>query len=165
MPEGYVPKPIPFFNKPLEWSLKLIWAMAPGGADHPGEVWCGTMPGGLFKSGEQRRVLGTESAVVGSPETRRVGAQWRRMARASIRSAWIRGIQGMSASAYSTGGVWITRDSGNSWTPTGGGMRAESSARTAGRSERSGRALPGAMRVESGDVLGSTSQRHLQVDR
>src|SRR5262245_4706364 len=50
MPEGYVPKPIPFFNKPLEWSLKLIWGLATGGADKPGLVWCGTMPGGLFRS-------------------------------------------------------------------------------------------------------------------
>jgi len=25
MPEGYVPKPVPFFNKPLDWSLKLVW--------------------------------------------------------------------------------------------------------------------------------------------
>jgi hypothetical protein len=46
MPEGYVPKMVPFFNKPLEWSLKLVWALAPGGADEPGVLWCGTMPGG-----------------------------------------------------------------------------------------------------------------------
>ena len=52
MPEGYVPKPIPFFNKPLEWSLKLIWGLAPGGADQPGLIWCGTMPGGLFTSND-----------------------------------------------------------------------------------------------------------------
>ena len=50
MPEGYTPKMIPFFDKPLDWALKLIWGMAPGGADQPGVVWCGTMPGGLFKS-------------------------------------------------------------------------------------------------------------------
>src|SRR6185295_6160974 len=50
MPEGYEPKMVPFFNKPLEWSLKLVWGLAPGGADEPGVVWCGTMPGGLFKS-------------------------------------------------------------------------------------------------------------------
>jgi hypothetical protein len=28
MPEGYVPKPIPFFNKTLDWALKLIWGFA-----------------------------------------------------------------------------------------------------------------------------------------
>jgi hypothetical protein len=50
MPEGYVPKPIPFFGKTLDWALKLIWGLAPGGADEPGVIWCGTMPGGLFKS-------------------------------------------------------------------------------------------------------------------
>src|SRR5215471_13552239 len=50
MPEGYVPKPIPFFGKTLEWTLKLIWALVPGGPDEPGVIWAGTMPGGLFKS-------------------------------------------------------------------------------------------------------------------
>src|SRR5215475_12963065 len=49
-PEGYVPKPHPFTGKALEWSLKLIWGLAPGGADQPGQLWAGTMPGGLFKS-------------------------------------------------------------------------------------------------------------------
>src|SRR5436309_9748956 len=50
MPEGYVPKPNPFSGKPLEWSLKLIWSLAAGGADQSGLIWCGTMPGGLFQS-------------------------------------------------------------------------------------------------------------------
>ena len=35
---------------PAEWSLKLVWALAPGGADEPGVIWCGTLPGGLFRS-------------------------------------------------------------------------------------------------------------------
>lgn len=33
-------------------SLKLIWSIAPGGADEPGVVWCGTAPGGLFRSND-----------------------------------------------------------------------------------------------------------------
>ena len=48
--EGYIPKPIPFFNKPLDWALKLIWGMAPGRGDTGrGIVWCRTMPGGILK--------------------------------------------------------------------------------------------------------------------
>src|SRR5262245_8108193 len=49
MPAGYVPK-MTHSGKPLDWSLKLIWALSPGGAGEPGVLWCGTMPGGLFKS-------------------------------------------------------------------------------------------------------------------
>src|SRR5256885_1408878 len=52
MPEGYVAKPHPFTGKPLEWSLKLIWSLVPGGADQAGLLWCGTMPGGLFRSND-----------------------------------------------------------------------------------------------------------------
>ena len=28
----------------------MIWALEPGGADEPGTLWAGTMPGGLFRS-------------------------------------------------------------------------------------------------------------------
>ena len=48
-PADYVSKAPPQF-KPVEWSLKLVWALAPGGKDEPGVLWCGTLPGGLFKS-------------------------------------------------------------------------------------------------------------------
>src|SRR2546426_1087939 len=53
MPEGYVPKPLPFFNKPLDWALKLIWGLAPGGADQPGLIWCGSMPAEYYPAEQQ----------------------------------------------------------------------------------------------------------------
>ena len=31
-------------------ALAFIWCLAPGGADEPGVIWAGTLPGGLFKS-------------------------------------------------------------------------------------------------------------------
>ena len=48
-PADYVPK-TPAEGPPVEWALKLVWALTPGGSDEPGVVWCGTLPGGLFKS-------------------------------------------------------------------------------------------------------------------
>src|SRR5262245_22320665 len=36
-------------GKPIDWSTKLIWAMAPA-HDKPGALWAGTLPGGLFRS-------------------------------------------------------------------------------------------------------------------
>ncbi len=49
-PEGYEEKDM--WGRPLAWSLARIWAMHPGGADEPGVIWCGTLPGGLFRSGD-----------------------------------------------------------------------------------------------------------------
>src|SRR5437762_3161763 len=49
-PADYVPKISPTMGKSVDWSLKLVWSLAPGGAGEKGVVWCGTLPGGLFKS-------------------------------------------------------------------------------------------------------------------
>ena len=38
------------WGRPLAWSTARIWALAAGGADEPGVLWCGTLPGGLFRS-------------------------------------------------------------------------------------------------------------------
>ena len=32
----------------IDWTLKLVWAIEPGGVDQRDVIWCGTMPGGLF---------------------------------------------------------------------------------------------------------------------
>ena len=37
-------------NEPVPWSLLKIWCLESGGADQPGRLWCGTLPGGLFRS-------------------------------------------------------------------------------------------------------------------
>src|SRR5690349_23005134 len=49
----YPPKPegheeLDFWGRPLNWTTARIWALAAGGADEPGVLWCGTLPGGLF---------------------------------------------------------------------------------------------------------------------
>src|SRR5262245_50773528 len=49
-PADYVPKTPPAEGRAVDWSLKLVWALTPGGPDQPGTIWCGTLPGGLFKS-------------------------------------------------------------------------------------------------------------------
>ena len=95
-----------------------------GGADEPGVIWCGTLPGGLFRStdhGQNWQILralwdhpkrkqwmgggadlpGIHSICVDPRDSRRV---------------WI---------AVSTGGIWFTEDTGESWTLRGEGMRAE----------------------------------------
>ncbi len=107
----------------LPATLKLIWAFAHGGADEPGRLWLGTGPGGLFRSDDH-------------------GASWQ-----LVRSLWDRderkgwfgggydhpGIHSICVDprdaktlriAISCGGVWITHDSGDTWTLNAQGMRA-----------------------------------------
>ena len=124
MPEGYTPKMVPYFNKPLDWALKLIWGLAPGGADEPGVVWCGTMPGGLFKSTDSGDSWELVRSLWDDPRRDNWGpngAEW-----PGIHSICVDPRDSRHVSiGVSTAGVWITRDSGNTWEITGGGMRNE----------------------------------------
>ncbi|MCG6860416.1 MAG: hypothetical protein LJE70_03910 [Chromatiaceae bacterium] len=45
-PEGTEDKD-PMRGLDLPWSTQLVWALTAGA---PGELWCGTIPGGLFRS-------------------------------------------------------------------------------------------------------------------
>jgi photosystem II stability/assembly factor-like uncharacterized protein len=121
-PAGYEEQDM--WGRPLAWSTARIWALAAGGADEPGVVWCGTLPGGLFRSADR-------------------GASWQ-MARAlwdhPKRKQWIGGgadLPGIHSIivdpndsrrvfiAVSTGGIWLTEDGGETWSQRGEGMRAD----------------------------------------
>ena len=121
-PADYVPK-VPVEGKPVDWSLKLVWSLAPGGANEPGVVWCGTLPGGLFRSED-----GGDSWTLN-----------RQLWDDPLREQWFGGgadhpgihsvcVDPRDAKrvtiGISCGGVWGTRDGGNSW-QLGRGMRAE----------------------------------------
>lgn len=105
-------------------SLHQVWAMETGGADQPGLLWAGTIPGGLFVSKDR-------------------GDSWE-----LIRSLWDRperfqwfgggydypGIHSICvdprnshhlAVAISCGGVWHSHDSGQTWECRTQGMYAE----------------------------------------
>jgi hypothetical protein len=52
---AYPPKPegqeeYDMWGRPLAWSTARVWALEAGGPDEPGVIWCGTVPGGLFRS-------------------------------------------------------------------------------------------------------------------
>lgn len=112
------------WGRPLPWTTVRIWALQQGGADEPGVLWCGTLPGGLFRStdhGESWTMIrslwdhpkrklwmgggadlpGIHSIIVDPRNSKRV---------------WI---------AVSTGGIWLTEDGGDSWDQRGEGMRAD----------------------------------------
>ena len=55
----YPPKPEglderePMGQKPIPCNTELAWVIEPGHPDEPGVMWCGTIPGGLFRSDDR----------------------------------------------------------------------------------------------------------------
>lgn len=109
---------------PAVATLKLIWALESGGADQPGRLWCGTLPGGLFRSDD------------GGKNWELVRGLWDRPERAG----WFGGgadqpgIHSLCRDprcsrtlrlAVSTGGVWSTEDDGATWELGGKGIFAD----------------------------------------
>lgn len=118
-PEGLEDKD-PVRGIEVPWSLQLIWSLAEGEAD---ELWCGTLPGGLFHSTD------------GGDSWRLVRSLWDD----PLRKKWMGGgydfagihsllVDPRDANhltlGVSVGGVWTSKDRGKSWTLIGEGLRA-----------------------------------------
>ena len=112
------------WGRPLNWSTARIWALAAGGADEPGVIWCGTLPGGLFRSNDHGQSWEMVRALWDHPKRK----QW------MGGGADLPGIHSICVDprnskrvwvAVSTGGIWFTEDAGASWAQRGEGMRAE----------------------------------------
>lgn len=119
-PDGHVAED--GIGRPWPWKLKLIWSLEVD-PSAPGALWCGTIPGGLFRSTDR-------------------GQSWQ-----LVRSLWDRderlqwfgggfdlpGIHSICVDprdparvqvGISCGGVWTTDDGGQQWRNTAHGMRA-----------------------------------------
>ncbi|MFM1813353.1 MAG: hypothetical protein RLZ98_48 [Pseudomonadota bacterium] len=121
-PEGYEERDM--WGRVMPWSTVRIWALEAGGRDEAGVLWCGTIPGGLFRSDDG-------------------GASWnicRALWDHPLRTKWMGGgadLPGLHSICVdprnpahvsvgvSTGGVWHTDDGGDSWSIRGQGLRAE----------------------------------------
>lgn len=122
-PEGADEDVEPNQQQAVPWTLKLIWALAGGGADRPGRLWCGTLPGGLFRSDDR----GDSWQLVESlwhDERRREwfggGADW-----PGIHSICVDPRDSDRVLiAISCGGVWVTADAGATWDVQADGMVA-----------------------------------------
>jgi hypothetical protein len=126
---AYPPKPEGLeendaWGRPLPWSTVRIWALQPGGADEPGVIWCGTLPGGLFRSKDNGASWEMMRSLWDHPKRQ----QW------SPGGADLPGLHSICIDphnsrrvwiAVSTGGIWFTDDAGATWTLRGEGMRAE----------------------------------------
>lgn len=126
----YPPKPEdledidPVQKTPIPWDLKTIWSLETGHVNRPGELWCGTIPGGLFKSddgGDSWRLM--ESLWLHEDRKRWIGG-----------GADYPGIHSIIIDprdpdvvriGVSCGGLWISEDAGSTWDCFGQGLRAE----------------------------------------
>jgi hypothetical protein len=120
-PEGVEEKDM--WGKPMPWKLVKVWALEAGHASQPGVLWCGTLPGGLFRSDD------------GGNSWRLVESLWNH----PKRKAWFGGgadLPGIHSICVhpgdgrhvtlgvSCGGVWVTTDGGDTWESRAEGMRA-----------------------------------------
>jgi photosystem II stability/assembly factor-like uncharacterized protein len=120
-PPQSAPEVTPYGNE-LKWATSLIWALAPA-LDHDGALWCGTLPGGLFRSEDRGATWKIDEALWFHP-SRKV---W--MGGGSdnpgIHSIAVHAREPKTVvAAVSCGGIWRSRDGGASWENTAKGMRA-----------------------------------------
>ncbi len=104
----------PMSQQPIPWSLKKVWALEAGGASEPGLLWCGTIPGGLFKSTDNGKSWALVESLWNEPRRAKWfggGADW-----PGIHSICVDPRDPAHVTiAVSCGGVWETRDSGTTW--------------------------------------------------
>ncbi|MBL8701662.1 MAG: exo-alpha-sialidase [Alphaproteobacteria bacterium] len=105
-------------------SVHLLWSLESAGADRPGALWAGTIPGGLFHS----RDRGESWTLVESLWDRAERREW-------VGGGYDQpGIHSICVDprdsrrllvGVSTGGIWLSDDAGATWRLHGRGMHAE----------------------------------------
>lgn len=126
---AYPPKPedndeTDMWGRALPWSTVRIWALAGGGPDQPGAIWCGTIPGALFLSKDRGESWHIVRSLWDHPQRRRWmggGADLPGIHSILVdprNSRWV-------TIGVSTGGLWFTDDGGETWSQRGEGMRAD----------------------------------------
>jgi hypothetical protein len=102
-------------------TLEMIWTLVPGGADQPGTIWAGTIPGGLFVS-RDRGQSWTLNETLWAHRPAWFGGGYDNPGLHSI-LVDPRDSRRMTL-GVSTGGVWTSEDAGETWALGGVGLRA-----------------------------------------
>ncbi len=112
----------PMRGTPIPWDVKRIWSLE--ASQRPGELWCGSIPGALFRSRDGGDSWEFMTSLWSHPD----------------RKMWVGGgadypgIHSVLVDprdpdvvriGVSCGGLWMSRDGGSSWDCYGQGMRAE----------------------------------------
>lgn len=111
------------WGKPIPWSTVKIWALEAGGTDEPGVLWCGTLPGGLFRSADGGTSWELVRSLWDDPKRKKWfggGADLPGIHSICVDPRDAKRVQ----LGVSCGGVWTTTDGGSSWDCSGQGMRA-----------------------------------------
>jgi photosystem II stability/assembly factor-like uncharacterized protein len=124
---AYPPKPENLIDRDMwgkdrEWATKGVWALEPA-LDVDGALWCGTLPGGLFRSNDR----GIKWQLVEALWNHPTRLKWNGGGadHAALHSICVDPRDPkVVVVAVSSGGVWRTRDAGASWTPHTKGMVA-----------------------------------------
>lgn len=125
----YPPKPDDvvendMWGRPIAWTTTRIWALTRGGDDEPGTIWCGTLPGGVFKSTDHGASWDMMRSLWDDPARK----QWMGGG-ADLPGVHVFCVDPRNARrvclGVSTGGLWFTEDGGETWAQRGEGMRAE----------------------------------------
>ena len=122
-PEG-VTEVNPMTQREIEWTTQLGWILEPAHPDEPDVLWCGTIPGGLFRTDDRGDSWQLVEPLWNLPERKKwFGGGYDA---AGIHSIAVdpRG-PGRLLVGVSCGGAWRTDDGGSSWTVAAKGMRAD----------------------------------------
>ncbi|MGF6754365.1 WD40/YVTN/BNR-like repeat-containing protein [Paraburkholderia sp. GAS42] len=109
---------------PPAWTLQQIWSLETGGPDEPGVLWAGTIPGGLFRSGDGGDTWVLNRALWDRPER----PEWfgGGYDAPGIHSVMVDPRDSRHVTiGVSCGGVWQTADGGATWRVTAEGMEAD----------------------------------------
>lgn len=106
------------------WTLQQIWSLETGGPDEPGVLWAGTIPGGLFRSGDGGDTWVLNRALWDRPER----LEWfgGGYDAPGIHSVMVDPRDSRHVTiGVSCGGVWQTADGGATWRVSAEGMEAD----------------------------------------
>jgi hypothetical protein len=120
-PDGLIDKD--GWGKDIPYSLLSIFSLEAGGPNEAGLLWCGTIPGGLFRSRDHGASWELIRSLWDHPKRQKWmggGTEWPAIHSICVdpRDAKIVRI------GVSCGGVWETRDGGDSWSCKADGMFA-----------------------------------------
>lgn len=107
----------------VEWKLKQIWSLEAGAKNESGVLWAGTHPGGLFRSNDG----GNRWELIESlwQKTERLGWFGGGYDVPGIHSICIDPLDSRHVTlGISCGGVWQTKDAGETWALSAKGMHA-----------------------------------------
>lgn len=113
----------PVRQTPIPWDLKSVWALEESNPDRPDDLWCGTIPGGLFRSRDNGDSWELVDGLWSHPDRKRWmggGADY-----PGIHSVLVDPRDSDAVRVgVSCGGLWFSEDDGASWAVGGQGMRA-----------------------------------------